>query len=166
MALLLRIISKPKWVAPDWMAEGDVPAEALTDLRADNNELSVWGVEPDRSDLNAALAAVASNRKRLDKLDYTLLDEGILPAIPIKCVRSEGTSPHPAANATMHRDLVELTVRKVAHLAHQMMPLERVRVTQRQVEALLREALQNGAIDRTRVEPKLLNELESTSAHP
>jgi hypothetical protein len=164
MALLLRIITKPKWVAPDWMAAGDVPGDALTDLRTENNGLSVWGVEPDRSNLNTALAAVASNRKRLDKLDYTLLDEAVLPAIPIKCVRSEGITPHLAANAAMHRDLVEITVQKLAHLAHEMMTLERVRVTQRQVGVLLREALQSGAIDRTRIEPNLLMELESTAA--
>lgn len=163
MALLLRIVSKPKWVAPDWMAAGDVPADALADLRAENNALSFWGVEVDRSNLDMALAAVASNRKRLDKLDYTLLDEAILPAIPIKHVRSEGNSPHAAANA-LHRDLIELTVQKVAHLAREMMPLERVRVTQRQIEILLRAALQSGAIERARIEPNLLGELESTSA--
>jgi hypothetical protein len=164
MALLLRVITKPKWVAPDWMGAGDVPADALADLRADNNELSVWGIEPDRSNLTTALAAAASNRDRLDKLDYTLLDEAILPAIPIKCFRSEGSSPHPTANKTIHRDLAELTVKKIAHLAHEMMPLERVRVTRRQVEALLRDALQSGALERARIKPKLLNELESTAA--
>jgi hypothetical protein len=99
MALLLRVVSKPKWVAPDWMPTGDVPADALTDLRADNNELSVWRVEPDQSDLNTALAAMAANRERLDKLDYALIDEAILPGITTKSVCSEGRSPHLAANA-------------------------------------------------------------------
>jgi hypothetical protein len=163
MALLLRVVTKPKWIAPAWMASGDVPADALTDLRADKNELSVWGVEADRSNLNMALTAVASNRKRLDKLDYMLLDEAVLSAIPVKCIRSEGVTPCTAANSQIHRDLVELTVQKVADLAHRMMPLARVRVTEREVGALLRQALQNGVIDRARVEPKLLDELESTS---
>lgn len=163
MALLLRVVSKPKWAAPVWMASGDVPADALTDLRSDGNELSVWGVEPDRSNLNVALVAVASNRKRLEKLDYTLVDEAILPTIPIKCVPSEGGTPHPAANATLHRDLVELAARKVADLAQKMMPLERVRIPEKQVAVLLRDALRSGAIDRARIEPNLLNELESSA---
>jgi hypothetical protein len=163
MALLLRVISKAKWAAPDWMATGDVPADALTDLRADNNELSVWGVESDRSNLNTALAAVASNRERLDKLDYTLLDETILPAIPIRCLRSDGSSPHLIASTTMHRDLVELTVKKIAHLAHEMMTLERIRVTRRQVELLLREALQSRALDRASIKPTLLSEIETAA---
>ncbi len=63
----------------------------------------------------------------------------------------------------MHRDLVELTVQKVARLAHHMMPLERMRVPQRKVGALLREALQSGAIDHARVTPKLLAELQSST---
>src|SRR5437588_6099649 len=123
MALLLRIVTKPKWVPPDWVAAGDVPADALSDLRANNNELSVWRVELDQSNLNAAIVAAASNRDRLDKLDYVLFDEAILPAIPIKCVRSEGNTPHVSANAEIHSDLIELTVRTIARLAHEMMPL-------------------------------------------
>jgi hypothetical protein len=44
-----------------------------------------------------------------------------------------------------------------------MMPLERMRVPQRKVGALLREALQSGAIDHARVTPKLLAELQSST---
>jgi hypothetical protein len=143
------------------MAAADVPADALTDLRADHNELSVWRVEPDLANLDVALAALASNRHHLDKLDYTLLDEATLPGIPIKCVRSDGSTPYLAANATVHRDLIELTVQKVARLAEQMIGLQRVRVSEKQVERLLREALERGALDRTRMASKLLSELES-----
>jgi hypothetical protein len=161
MAFLLRIVTKPKWVAPEWMAAGEVPADALTDLRSNNNELSVWGVESDTSNLNTALVAAASGRSRLDKLDYALLDEAILSAIPIKCVGSEGNTPHHTANTTMHRDLIELTAQKVVHLAREMMPLTLVRVPQKQVKHLLLDALQSGALDRTRIEADLLSELET-----
>ena len=162
MALLLRVVTKPKWVSPSWMAAGEVPADVLSDLRATSNELSVWSIQLDHSDLNTALAAVASNRERLEKLDYTLLDEAILPSISIRCVASEGVTAHPSANATMHRDLIELTVQKVARLAHEMMPLKRVRVSEKQVKSLLLNALQSGALNRDRIVPKLLSELEPT----
>jgi len=145
------------------MADGEVPADALTDLRANNNELSVWRVEPDGTNLNTVLAAVASSRLRLDKLDYTLFDEASLPAIPIKCLASEGSTPHLIANATVHRDLIELTVRRVARLAQEMMLLERVRVSEKRVKALLLEALASGALDRARIDAGLLGELESTT---
>ena len=76
------------------MPAGEVPADALTDLRANNNELSVWSVESDHGNLNVVLAAVASHRDRLDKLDYTLIDEAILLPIPMECVKSEASTPH------------------------------------------------------------------------
>ena len=131
------------------MAQGDVPADALSDLRADGNKLSVWSVRPELEDLNRVLVALASNRQHLDKLDYTLINEEILSAIPIKYVQSEGCTPHLTANTTAHRDLIELTARKVAHLAEQMSGLERVRVTEKQVKRLLCNALADGALDRT-----------------
>jgi hypothetical protein len=62
----------------------------------------------------------------------------------------------------MHRDLVELTAQKIVRIATEMMPLQRFRLSERQVKGLLREALQGGTLDRTRVESKLLAELEST----
>lgn len=62
MAHLLRSVTKPKWERPGWMAAGEIPADALTDLRADHNELSVWSVDPDNgTNLKMVLAALASS---------------------------------------------------------------------------------------------------------
>jgi hypothetical protein len=146
------------------MAMGDVPAEALTDLRADNNELSFWRVEYDHSDIDIVLAAVASARDRLDKLDYTLLDEALLAELSIKHTRAEGKTPHAYANQQSHTDLIELTVQKISQLAHRMMPLKRERVSEKHVTRVLVEALQNGALERTRIKEKLLSQLESAAA--
>lgn len=161
MGLLLRTITKPKWVAPDWIAAGEVPADALSDLRSSDNKLSVWHVESDQGNLNMVLAAYAANRERLDKLDYTLLEEGIVMAMSIDCVKSEAHTPHLSANAA-HRDLVELTVKKVMFLAQEMMPLPRVRVTEKQVKRLLLEALEHGALDRSQMKSELLSQLGRT----
>jgi hypothetical protein len=73
------------------MGAGDAPADALSDLRTENNALSVWIIESDHASLNMALAALASNREKFDKLDYTLIDEGILRSIPIAWVSSDGS---------------------------------------------------------------------------
>jgi hypothetical protein len=145
------------------MEVGDVPADALADLKTENNALSVWSVEPDHANLNLALAALASNRQRLAKLDYTLIDEAILRSIPITWVSSEGKTPYSSANKTMHRDLTELTVQKIGRLALEMMPLRRVRVPETEVKRLLLEALQSGALDRHLIVPTLLSELEPSS---
>jgi hypothetical protein len=160
MALLLRVVTNPKWKKPDWMEADEIPADALTDLRSVNNKLSVWSVEPDQSDLDSALIAVASSREHLDKLDYALFDEQVLPALAIEYVKSEGDSPYLAAKSTKHRDLIRLTVRKVARLAEEMMPLERVRVSEKEIKLKLLEALRGGMLDRARIKQKLLADLE------
>jgi len=161
MALLLRVITKPKWSRPAWMKPEDAPADALGDLRATDNILSVWSTGTDRSDLNAALLAVASSRMRLDKLDYTLFDEEALGALGIPCIKTDGDSPQLAANGTLHRDLVQLTVQNVAKLAHMMMPLERVRVPEKQVRLMLVAALKDGLLDRSRISEGLLSQLDA-----
>jgi hypothetical protein len=161
MALLLRVISRAKWATtPAWMKAGDAPADILSDLRAENNQLSVWSVEPDRSNLDSVVVAIASSRLRLDKLDYALFDEHVLPPLAIRCVRSEGRTPHPRANGAMHRDLTELTVQKVASLAHALMPAERVRIPEGRIRLMLVGAIQSDAIERGRIDPDLLTALE------
>lgn len=92
MPFLLRNLTKPKWVRPDWMDDADIPADALTDLRSDHNELSVWAVDPDGPDLNRALTAFASARSQLDKLDYALIDEDIATSISIMVNPSEAAT--------------------------------------------------------------------------
>ncbi len=140
---------------------GEVPADALTDLRATDNELSVWRVDPDQKNLNDVLAAIASHRDRLDKLDYTLIDEAVLQPLSVECVKSEAKTPHPLANTSAHRDLIKLTVRKIARLAHEMMQLPRVRVPEKQVKQLLVDALESGALERSKMKPDLLISLQS-----
>lgn len=76
------------------MPAGEIPAAALTDLRADSNALSFWRVEPDESNLSTVITALASNRDRLDKIDYALLDEAVLLNISIGCEETEGNTPY------------------------------------------------------------------------
>jgi hypothetical protein len=162
MALLLRTLNKAKWIAPEWTPERDVPADALTDLRTSSNALSVWKVDVNRDNLGGVLEALASNRERLDKLDYALIDEAAVAQIPIAVAHVEGDSPHTTANRD-HRDLVKLTVFKIALLAHEIMPLVKVRLTQKQVAKLLLDAFRAGRLDPERLKPGLLAELRELS---
>lgn len=160
MALLLRVVSKPKWMRPEWMDTADVPADALADLKSGGNRLSVWRVEADKSNLHVVLTAVASNRERLDKLDYTLIDESLFSAINIAFVDADGVSAHTSANVALHRDLIQLTVARIAKLAEQMMPLERFRLSEKEVKRLLIAGLGSGELDQTKIDRRLLEQLK------
>lgn len=163
MAFLLRKITKPKWY-PDpaltWLAQGEVPADALSDLRTDRNELSVWSVDQQRANLDPIITALAAKLQKVEKVDYALFDDAVLPTIAIVTVKSEGDSPHATANANWHQDLIELTATKVTNLAGQLMTVDHVRVPRDRVKHLLLEALDTGAIPRDGIDEGLLNELE------
>ena len=163
MAFLLRKITKPKWYDTDWLPRGEVPADGLVDLRTDGNELSVWRVEPDESNLNAIVAALAGRGKRIDKLDYVLLDDDVVTRLQIGCVQSDGDSPHTDANSRWHRDLVQLTATKIIELAREVKRREagHKRVNQHAIKRILKNALDSGAMQRSAVDADLLAELDS-----
>ena len=161
---LLRKITKPKWYDLPWLPAGDVPADALVDLRTQKNELSVWRVEPGEGNLNAVIAALASNKTdRLDNLDYVLIDEEVVTNLGIQYVKTDGDSPHSDANSRWHCDLVELTGAKVLGLAREMKrrQAEHKRVQHTAVRDILKAALQAGALQRASVNEGLLAALET-----
>lgn len=160
---LLRKITKAKWYDQSWLPQGEVPGDALVDLRTQKNELSVWRIEPGETNLNAVIAALASNKTdRLDNLDYVLVDEDVVGQLGIQSVLSEGDSPHPHANTHWHVDLVELSGSKVLALAHEMKRLqgEHKRVQPKVVREILKAALRGGELRRESLMPELLADLE------
>jgi hypothetical protein len=163
MVALLRTISKAKWYTTEWVPEGDVSSDALTDLRTTSNELWVWVVEDSAANLNTVIVALASDRQSLSKLDYALLDKAELRMLEIRWKQSEGETPHEAANKAWHRDLTQLTASKVALLAASMQPVDQrphTRVPEKEIREMLVAALQSGALNRARMQPSLLRELE------
>ena len=87
MALLLRALSNSnvKWESagfPEWLPNNELPSDLLKDLRTDNNQLSVWQVKEDKSNLDEVITAIASKRKTLkDNLDYALIKKEIIEKI-------------------------------------------------------------------------------------
>jgi hypothetical protein len=154
MAYLLRKISKPKWVQPEWIDKADVPAQAILDLIPKNNALSLWRVDEDRSNLQIVLEALASNFDHLGNLDYALIDEASVLAIPIKVSQADGDTPHSVAN-NCHRDLEELSIFKLALLANEIRPLKKERMTEREVEKLLLKAVAEGRLDKEQLKQTL-----------
>ncbi|MFN8496058.1 MAG: hypothetical protein U0350_51175 [Caldilineaceae bacterium] len=120
MSYILRIINKNRWYrdAENYPGkeQADAPADTLVDLRTEENELSVWLVDDDLANLERLLAALAANRQRLDKLDYTLFSEEIFEQIGIQVQQTVGDVPDAVVNQ-WHLALVNLTAMQVAELA-------------------------------------------------
>jgi hypothetical protein len=117
MPLLLRTVRQNRWLkdeAAPFLANDDVPADALGDLTTQQNVLSVWEVASDRSNIERIVRAVALGRNKIDHMGYVLFDSALLPERGIEVLANEGDSPDLGANS-WHRDLV-VSGRKLVRL--------------------------------------------------
>lgn len=97
---------------------GDINAECLSDLRADENCISTWFVG-DRSnkDVEKAVAALASGFKALDEISIVFIDEEEIKAEGLSVVNSEGAT-RVEEYKMLHRDIDALDIKKLSVLAH------------------------------------------------
>lgn len=157
MPFILRTIRKNRWLQEnlDWLKEGDVPADPLGDLATTNNELSVWFVEDDKSNLEQILAAFAATRETSAHVDYALFDPQILEELGILNKRTKGGTPDPQAN-TWHIDLYELSASKLVELTKALLlKSERTRISQKEICQLVVTAINLGRIDQASLKPDL-----------
>ena len=154
MAYILRTIRKARWYDHEsisWLAAGEFQADALSDLKTDDNELSVWHVADDRSNLDQVVAALASTRDHVSNLDYALLDQNFIFQIQINIWPTVGNSPHEEANL-WHRDLIEFSALKLYTLAKSVFEnAERKRYSEKEILRLIARAIASGRIDRTQL---------------
>lgn len=92
-------------------------ADALNDLRTSSNELSVWYIEDDESNLEHVITALAASGDTVANLDYALFDLQLITNSDIKIHQSPGITPDERVNALWHRDLIELSASKIMRLA-------------------------------------------------
>lgn len=162
MPLLLRAIRKNRWYTSDtipWLPEGEIQADPLGDLATGHNTLSVWQVEDDKSNLEQVITALAANRDTISNLDYALFDLELLSTIGIRVEVNEGATPYEKANH-WHCDLVELTATKLVKLAKVMLiSSSRERVLEKEILSLIKDAVQTGQIDKTKLSQKIVSKL-------
>lgn len=119
MSLLLRTVRENRWYkepAAAWLQEGDVPADPLGDLATTQNTLSVWQVEPDRSNLERVVRAVAIGKQKVADAGWVLFDSDLLEPLGIAVKDVPGATKDAHANQ-WHRDLVDLSGSKLVALA-------------------------------------------------
>lgn len=142
-----------------WLGLDEIPADVHQDLRISQSSLSVWHIEDAQSNLEQVITALASTRDSIDTFDYGLFEQDIVRSINIKFMESLGISPMQAANH-WHRDLVELTVDKLARLIRTIFgAMEKRRKSKRDIELRIIDAVRANEIDLTKVKPKMLESI-------
>lgn len=163
MAFLLRKIRKNRWYKTekiDWLPSGELPADPLNDLGTKSNELSVFHVSADESNLNRILASLATNVEQLSHVDFALFDEELISELGIKIKKSKGDLPDEQVN-NWHSDLFELSATKLLLLAKAISNNAKFdRKLHTQILELIADMISSGQIDRSRIKWKSLDDFE------
>lgn len=164
MPFMLRKVRKAKWYRNrdvPWLGEGELQADALSDLGTKGNSLSVWWVEDDKSNLERVVAAVAASADRPSNVDFALFDVGILSDLEIRIEQTLGGSPDQVSNDAWHRDLVELSSSKLANLAEEIRGrAEITRILETDVVILLVSAASSGQIDQSLLKESMAEKID------
>jgi hypothetical protein len=161
---LLISIKKSRWhsrTLPTYKGSPDVPADSLYDLRVEGNELSVWQLPDDRSNLERVLTALSATRDFPSNIDYLLFDSRLPNAFDIGIKQSSGGTPDVEANKRWHYDLHDLSGRQLAEFAvalHQSG--ERRRELEKRVKQLITMGVQNSHLTVGKINPKLAQKLQ------
>lgn len=163
MAFLLRKIRRNRWYKTepiDWLPDGELQADPLSDLGTKSNELSVYHVVIDEANLDRIIASLAANSEQWDNFDFAIFNENIISDLGIKIKNSKGELPDEQVN-NWHNDLCELSATKLVILAKAIYEKARIdRKTPAQVLNLVADFLMNGQIDRSRIKWKSQDDLD------
>lgn len=149
MPLLLRTVRENRWYkapAAAWLERGDVPADPIGDLATSQNALSVWLVEPDRSNLERVVRAVAIGKQKVDSAGWVIFDSDLLGPLGIGMVEAPGGTKDEAANA-WHRDLVDLSGNKLIALAKTILERgESGTIPKKRIAQLIEDGIRNNEL--------------------
>jgi len=124
-----------------WLAKDELPADPLGDLETSNNELSLWQIEEDQSNLERIITAIAANRESVQNVDYILFNQEIFSEIGINIKKIDGSTPDKEANTSWHCDLIQLSAQKLVKLTAKIVysNVEPVRVKESRVTQLIKK---------------------------
>ena len=162
MPFILRKIVQRRWYNDEpWLAEGAFKSSALMDLRVDDNKLSVWHIEDDKSNLMRVITALAATGDKIQNFDYALLDKKALSELNVRFEYTKGGTPDEQVNNRWHLDLIELSALKLFNLAQAIfISAERDRIPEKQVRQLIVNGVVSGQIDKEKLVEKMRKVVE------
>lgn len=148
---IARKITRAKWNPKQYLAQGEIPADAITiDLRTSGNALSFWRCPTDTTaDLEEAALAIAAGRERLDRIEIIWLADSELESDGLTLNDTEGSTPVMGL-AKLHVDVSQLDYVRIGRIADRIVGAlqdERYRLLKKErVRTLLTLAIQSGRI--------------------
>lgn len=131
------------------------------------NALSVWYVEDDGSNLERVVTALAATREHVSHFDYLLFDYAVVTDLGLTIKKTTGGTFDNAANRSWHRDLTELSGRRVLALLTTIFYASDVkRIPQGKILEWVKAAIANSEIDSSRLSPKLAAKALTTPMSP
>lgn len=156
--MLRKIDNKPKWTnyrinPQEWLEPNDVPGDLLTDIGTKRNELSVFEVKNNKSNLDQIISAMAANRKDPIHIDYILIEMDSIVGENYALKKADGRTLIDEVNKNFHLNIEKLSGNRLVELAKILSTKEVVTVRTKNVLKKVRLSVDNGEID-----PKKLSE--------
>lgn len=160
---LIRKVSVAKWKQCLKVSQDHLSADAITGcLRTQDNTLSLWRSDS-KADEEKAILALSSSLTQVATISYVYLDSEILEGDDLKIIESDGQTAALQCNS-LHRDIVELDhsalARVARHVKNKIANDEFLTLTKPELRSILLDGLDDGSIDASRLDKKLLAELE------
>lgn len=129
------------------------PGDTLSDLKTDNNGLSVWFTpDLDETNIKPLLAAMAVGRDSIQKMTYVVLDENRLLSMGIEKKPVLGLAPGISDEAILksHYDLTDIDYKRIGPLANYIEELiegnHAKTVNEKDLEKYINELIDNDKI--------------------
>jgi len=157
----------PSWDSdgdPEWVGTNDGPGDLIAHFVPKENRLSVYAVTENQ--IARVCAAFAANRQNVQHVHYSVIDIALVQANSFALETEPGDCPDAEVNE-WHRDIVKLSVRRLADLALLFRESGiRKRVLHKEIGKLINVGLAQGSIERAALEPSLLKDLEKPAYRP
>ncbi len=162
--LFLRMISSlNKWDRENtypWLAQGDIPADPITDLKTSNNRLSVFQVnDGDEVRINKVVAGLAATKQKLNPVAYILFDVELPSRLGIQVEKKNGNTGLEIVN-DWHFELIELSAQNLILLTrHLLLNTDPDRKMEHEVAPLIMENVRARELDPNEMDERLRKDI-------
>lgn len=150
MRLFLRVVRQRRWIRQpdeDWLEDGELKGDALSDLNTQDGRLSVYTVSSE-ADKQQVAVAVAATRQNFSNMDYVVFSDSDLERFGITVQQTPGGTPDSRVN-DLHYELGKLTVDRLVQLATIISVETPKRILEKRIKILLLEAVSTGQLNNT-----------------